>query len=469
MGFKPLESNHKDDQKSQLSFDERQFIEDVLNEEYILVIGSEVIMDNKIEHTGDVNNYILRCLHETNKLSLPEYKDYNEYASRSEHKIDPIRDLLNGDQFTFDLDDVSSELKEFLFTKCFPIVLTTTFDGYLEALMHRIWGDALNVVNIDDFGTMKDLRDSIKSYRGRSKYDRPTLIYIYGKADKDESKKYVHSDNDAIVFIEKWMQFAKNDPVIELINNKKILALGCKFENWYFRFFWYILKREINRFREGQVAFMLDLDNPIDFQLQSFLDRSKIYRHTDARLFMKDIAQKMDPGIENNPFNDLIIKKRKEGGIFLSYCSKNIALASQLFFQLNKQGYNVWFDVHNVEGGDEFNSVISEAIAKAKIFIPLLTPEIAQDLETGEFQYEENGEKKDKYYIKEWKMAKQIKGKIVLPLAAGGYNLKKEYHRSIYEEITKVESSGIDLMDCDGFDNLLKSLDNKLSQDGYGK
>lgn len=465
MGFKPSDTLDIFE-PLELSFNPRHFIEDVLNEEYILVIGSEVILNKDVEATGDVNNYILRRL---NELSHQEFKDFNDLLSHTGRGLDPIRKLLNGNQFTFDLDDVSSELKAFLSTKCFPIVLTTTFDGYLETLLRSIWGEALNVVNIDDLNTMRELRNEIKLCRGRSKYNKPTLIYIFGKADKDESKQYVHSDDDAIVIIEKWMQFTKNDPIIELINNKKILALGCKFDNWYFRFFWYILKREISRFREGQVAFMLNLDNPIDCKLQSFLERARIYNHPDAQLFMKDIAEKMDPSNKNNPFNDLILKKRKEGGIFLSYCSKNIALASQLFFQLNKLGYNVWFDVHNVEGGDEFNPVISEEIAKAKIFVPLLTPEIAQDLETGEYRYQENGEYKDKYYIKEWKMAKQIKGKIILPLAAGGYNLKKEYHRSTFEEITKVESSGIDLMDCDGFDNLLKSLDNKLSQDEYGQ
>lgn len=471
MGFKPLESNQKVVHKSSLPFNIRQFIEDVLNEEYILVVGSEVIMSRDVETTGDVNNYILSSLCKMNKLSLPEYKDFNEYASRLGRESDPIRDLLNGDQFTFDLNDVSSELKAFLSTKRFPIVLTTTFDGYLEALMRSIWGNALNVVNIDDSSAMRDLRDDIKSYRGR-KYDKPTLMYIFGKAEKDISKKYVHSDDDAIVIIDKWMNFPKVDPIIKLINNRKILALGCKFDNWYFRFFWYILKREISRFREGQVAFMLDINNPIDCELHSFLEKSNIYRHENARLFMKDIADKLDPSDENSPFNDLILKKRREGGIFLSYCSKNLALASQLFFQLNKRGFNVWFDVHNVQGGDKLNPVISEAIAKAKIFVPLLTPEIAQDLENRDYHYKENGEYKDKYYIQEWKLATQLNDKIILPLAAGGYDLKKEYHRSVYKDIvykdnTKDESSGIDLMK-DGFEKLIESLDSKLSQmDNY--
>lgn len=473
MGFKPLESNQRVIYKSSLSFNDRQFIEDVLNEEYILVVGREVIMSKDLETTGDVNNYIVRNLLKMNESSSREYNDYDEYASRSERELDPIRNLLNCDQFTFDLNDVSSELKAFLSTKRFPIVLTTTFDGYLEALMRSIWGNALNVVNIDDSGAMRDLRDDIKSYRD-CKYDRPTLMYIFGKAEKDISKKYVHSDDDAIVIIDKWMNFPKEDPIIKLINNRKILALGCKFDNWYFRFFWYILKREINLFGEGQVAFMLDPNNQIDCKLQSFLEKSRIYNHIDARLFMKDIAEKLDPNDKNSPFNDLILKKRREGGIFLSYCSKNLALASQLFFQLNNRGYKVWFDVRNVQGGDKINSVISEAIAKAKIFVPLLTPEIAQDLEKGEYQYQENGENKEKYYVQEWKLAALFDDKVILPIAAGGYDLKKEYHKDtykgiVYKDNTKDESSGIDLMK-DGFDKLIESLDSQLSQiDDYGK
>ena len=454
MSFKPIDHNDIEIdifKPLELSFNPRDFIEDVLNDEYILVIGSEVIMNKYVEPTGDVNKYILRRI---NKLSEHKFKDFNELASLGPN-IDPVRKLLNHPSFTFDLIDISSELRSFLSTKRFPIVMTTTFDGYLETLMKSIWGN-VEVVNIADLESMRHLRNILATYRDKNKYNKPTLIYIFGKAVIDESKKYVLSDDNAIIIIDKWMQLAKQDKIVGLIKDKKVLALGCKFENWYFRFFWYILRREISRFKEGQVAFMIDSNDPFDNKLQSFLEQSRIYRHADARLFMESVTEMLNPNIENNPFKDLILNKRQEGGIFLSYCSKDIVLASQLFFRLSKLGYNVWFDVHNLEGGDKFNPIIREAIAKAKIFVPLLTPTIEQDIINNEYE--------KRYYVFEWRLAAEFDDKIIIPLAADGYDLKKGYHKSVFQAITKNESTGIDLMNSGGFNKFLLSLTSKLTQ-----
>jgi len=41
-------------------FNTNKFIKDVPNDRYALVIGSEIILDPKIEPTGDVHQYFLR-------------------------------------------------------------------------------------------------------------------------------------------------------------------------------------------------------------------------------------------------------------------------------------------------------------------------------------------------------------------------------------------------------------------------
>ena len=176
--------------------------------------------------------------------------------------------------------------------------------------MRHIWGDHLRVVNFDDMNSLRDFRNAIAGYRGARIYNEPTLFYIFGKAVREESKKYVHTDDDAIQIIEKWMQLEKNDPVLNLIRSKKILTLGCKFDNWYFRFFWYILKREINRFGEGQVAFMLDSNNLADDKLGKFLRRSRIYRHNDARSFMTEITKLFNSADKENLFKEIVVSNK---------------------------------------------------------------------------------------------------------------------------------------------------------------
>ena len=81
MGFKP-----KDDTAARLSqqqeavFDREQFVTDVMNGEYLLVVGSEVIMNRDEEPSGDVKQYLLKAL---NSSLNRNYKDLDELAHDS--------------------------------------------------------------------------------------------------------------------------------------------------------------------------------------------------------------------------------------------------------------------------------------------------------------------------------------------------------------------------------------------------
>lgn len=454
MGFKPKESTGKRiNQHQDAAFRKEQFVEDLFNDEYLLVVGPEVIMNKDVEPTGDVNQYILKAL---NYSLNQKYIDFNQLMTHSGEGIDPIRNLLNSEEdFSYEINDITPELKDLLETRLFRIVLTTTFDGYLETLMRSIWGNNLRVVNIEDKKTLDSLRNELTDCRNGRKYNQPTLFYIFGKAVKDETRKYVRTDDDAIQIIEKWIQIPKDDPLLKLIKNKKTLALGCKYQDWYFRFFWYILKREINRFNEGQVAFMLDEDDPLDRKLKEFLKHSKIYRHQNARSFMRETTQMLTSTDEDNPFRHIILNNRATGGVFISYCSKDFIIANKIFFMLRKHGLNVWIDNKKLYGGDNYNTEIERALGDAKVVITLLTPTIADDLIKGNV---------NNYYNKEWRMATQLGDTTILPLAVNGYNLRADYHFKGYEQIIGDSISGIDLMEKDGMKQLLAAVENKLSK-----
>lgn len=451
MGFKPKEDTGKRiAQQQELVFSKEKFIEDVFNDEYILVVGSEVIMNKEEEPTGDVKQYILRALNTSLRCN---YKDFNELLQHVGDGIDPIRNLLNSeDDFSYEIHDVSPELRGLLETGLFRFVLTTTFDGYLEMVLKAIWesrGETLRVVNIDDKKSLDELNNTLKDCREDRIYRQPTLFYIFGKAVKDEAKKFVRTDDDAIQIIEKWIQPTKHDLVLKLIRSKKLLALGCKFDDWYFRFFWYILKHNLKSLEEGQVAFLLDEHDRSEHRLQSFLRSKRIYQHGDARTFMSDITQMLTSTDPDNPFHDLVIRQRRRGGIFISYCSKDSVMASQLFFILCHKGFNVWFDNVNLQGGDNYNREIESAIAEAQVFIPLLTLSVAKDLKAG---------RTDNYYNREWRLASQTKTKRIMPLAINGYDLHAGYHTQTFESIVADTLSGIDLMQTDGMKKLIEDL-----------
>lgn len=116
MGFKPKDNTgSRIMQQQEVVFSQEQFVEDVFNDDYVLVVGSEVIMDRQEEPSGDVNQYILRAL---NSSLGRDYKDFNELVTRSGEGIDAIRNLLNSkEDWSYDLNDVSPELKGLMVRK----------------------------------------------------------------------------------------------------------------------------------------------------------------------------------------------------------------------------------------------------------------------------------------------------------------------------------------------------------------
>ena len=449
----PLKPKDKALQSTGFSFNEEQFIEDVFCDQYILVIGSEVIMNREIEPSGDVNQYLLKGF---NDDYHEDFRSFNDLSQKLKNGSDLVRRYLN-DNIEYAEEDIAPELRALLETRLFPLVLTTTFDGYLEFMMRKIWGERLRVVNIDDKKSLDDLRNALRSCRNGEKYNEPTLFYIFGKAEGDSPfRKFVVSDDDAIQIIEKWILRPEDDEIMQLIRSKKLLALGCKYDNWYFRFFWFILKREVSRFWEGQVAFALDKTDKTDNQLDRFLTQSRIYRHPDARAFMSKMSEMLVPSSPDSPYWNLLQKRREAGGIFISYCSKDVTLARQLFFSLQKEGYRVWFDSSSLLGGDNYNIEIARAIGACKVFIALLTPNVAADISAG---------KMDHYYNREWQMAGQVEGKCILPVAMDGYRLRADYHKSGFESIVGSTLSGINLMEKNGFTSLKKTLASALNQE----
>lgn len=174
MGFKPKDNiEERISQQQEVSFSQEQFIEDVCNNDYILLVGSEVIMDKREEPTGDVNQYILHAIYSS--LGR-DYKDFNELVTRSGEGVDAIRNLLNSEEdWSYDINDIAPELRELIETNLFRFVLTTTFDCYLETLMDHVWGKgSYRVVNIDDKQSVDNLRNALADCRNGKIYNEPT-------------------------------------------------------------------------------------------------------------------------------------------------------------------------------------------------------------------------------------------------------------------------------------------------------
>lgn len=439
------------------SFDEQAFVDGVFNNEYILVVGSGVVLNrNKFPATnGDINRYIINEINSDCRKEQANFIDYNNFTDIVRgtplDKQDPIYGLLaNG--IDYELDDISPELTQLLRSKLFKFVLTTTIDGYVEALMRDIWGDELRIVNISDNQSLKDFQSALESSRV-NKYEQPTLFYVFGKVVKgrEKPKGFMETDVDAIRYIEKWMKDLDNRHIVPFLKKKRMLALGCKYDDWYFRFFWYILTRGFNDTeREGakdsdgsiltrdNLATLFSPDDPADRQLKEYLCRRGVCLHDDVWEFMSHIYTLLTSTEPDSPFRKMILDKRREGEIFISYKNIDVLFASELFCKLAREKkLNVWFDNVKLKGGDDYTTDIREAIQKTKVFIPILSPAVAKELE-------EKGEHIDTFYSEEWRMASENSQLTVLPVAISGYDLRSPQHQ-VFEQIVGHQTTGIDM------------------------
>lgn len=458
MAFTPGEEDYEFaiDNLNDLKFNQERFIKEVFDNKYILIVGNEVILNTKVEPTGDVYQYLLRHI---NRSLHAKYKNFSEVTQHYNEMIDPIRNLLMHEEFkrSMVVDDISEELQALLRTKLFKFIITTTFDSYMEILMRDIWGDRLRIVNIWDQSSLSSFYNRLGEYEDRAAYNEPTLIYAFGKCEEMEGRKYARDDFDYILTIEQWMSLDKrSDRMMKFIQSKRLLSLGCKFDDWYFRFFWFILKREREKQHEGEIAIAFDDQDRSDRNLQKYLFNTRIVTHGNARAFMREVTKAFTSSAPDNPYRDFVLQYRRRGVIFFSYCNEDKKIALEIYQKLRQIYPDLWFDQEKIIGGDDYDAEIRYGIEHAKVFIPLLSSHVMADLRNGRI---------DNYYNKEWMLAAKRNQELpIIPLAADGYQLRESYHQE-FERIIGKSLTGIDLTEPDAFNYLKKAIDNYLGKE----
>lgn len=382
----------------------------IANGDYILVVGSEVIIEgSKNQSVTDSNSH-----YQTLRRQLADMDDsvHNQMLSTIQKAPASI-------------ETISSTLYSLLATKCIRLVLTTTYDEYVEIAMREIWGDQLRVLDL--YGDRSLEFDLAQELDSSEFYDvPPTLYYVFGKADPNNAnKRFAISENEYMEALVKWLN---NDTapkgVLNYIKHKNILAIGCKFEDWFFRFFWYALRKDTEKLGNGQVAITLNGDSldSSDNKLSNYLRKQHIYTYPNAEAFMKELKGRLNDIVSS------IQSRCQQGGIFLSYASEDSALTFVIFNKLVSEGYNVWLDTKKLQGGDAYEERIEAAISSCSIFMPILSSQIQEDIQTN---------KNERYYREEWNLAKQHKKKI-FPVVLSDYDLKSNEHKKIEEMLAKV-------------------------------
>ncbi len=419
----------------------KELIEQICSGEYILLVGSEIILDKNVlpYSEGDSTKYLLQNIIETQKeeghhFMLEDNKSFMDFIITNGLNVNTVKrwalDELNN--IDFKLEEVSSDLRRIISTKLFRVILTTTIDPYIEKVMEDVWGkDGYRVMNIFDSAGSKGYDFQSKDVRGNEYFDvEPTLYYIFGKLDPDkQALKFTITDDDTMEAIAKWIINPPSN-LMSYLNEKKILALGCKLSDWCFRFFWYALRRNatepekrkigLSPMQLGDIAFCLNTEkSEMDNNLYNYLDKSVgIHIENDSHSFINELANKLS----EKELAETALKMSSLGGIFLSYSSDDYSVACNIFNRLHDEGFNIWFDNEKINTGNSYDIRIFNAIQQAKIFVPILSPNVAADLKNGI----------ERYYQKEWSIACGENNDItIMPIILPGYDLKESYNSKL--------------------------------------
>ena len=470
MPLKPKDAN-RIPEKRKVTFEEDSFFKGIINDEYILVVGSGIIL-NREKYPGTNGDINIMMLNAINDDKHTDFETLSDAVSAFPLQISPLYSLLIED-IKYEIDDMSPELIKLLKTRYFRYVFTTTPDHYIENLMHGIWDNELRVVNFSNENSTRNFYDAIKASKGN--YNQPTVFYVFGKAVEGQKNptKFLETDSDAITYIEEWIKIDKDNPLVSFLKEKRILSIGCNFDDWYHRFFWHILTcnfaREDRRYNDNAV-----LGYNVG-KLEEYLSLNNVCVHSDPWSVLHYINHMLTYHNGMTNFTDLLKSKTLEGKVFISYKNDpDRGLALSIFSELSRHSsLKVWLDSSNLLGGQPYNKRIPEAIRFSQIFIPVLTSTIANILNRYTVDELETLDVSTglPFFIQEWKWARVVNGIIIIPIAFDGYNLRGQEHEKfeslVYGSNASSHPSGIymgseDNINTTSIDKLINSINNAL-------
>lgn len=450
----------------------------ILNDEYALIIGSEAIFNRdmpKTQGTGDSMFRIYNAIAEIHQIDgefpLTEHGWHILLAKKG---IDTQaicknawEELIKSGSTHYDeqTNKPDKNLCELIDTCFFRTVFTTCIDDTLEQYLRTIWEDRGEELTVYNFQQRNDVsRYNKQREEEESKYGvkRPCIVYLFGKIGDSTTLgtpiEFVFNEDEALKATSEYVK--ASDAIREFLEGylykRKILSIGCHYDDWRFRFFWYSLRKGLSHLAEGTVVYNFD---PKD-TLYQYLEDRYVHVEKDSRAFMHRIAEKLkSPEMFEG-------RAKAAKGVFLSYDSRDFTVAYQLFRTLHKENINVWIDREELHHNDKYNEDIRQAINSCGIFMPVLSDNISEKLEN--FTGDPKGEvpvddESIPYYIrKEWVYAKSL-NKPIFPIIIGNYSPRNEYHKKFRDLVGIPEEKDKTLKNLCNEKEIIESLKTALA------
>ena len=267
----------------------------------------------------------------------------------------------------------------------FNLYVSTTFDSLLE--------DALNTAR---FGGLKST--DVAAYTPSKLVDlpverefmqRPLVYHLMGRLSA--APTYVISDEDVLEFV-CALQTAHYAPqkLFGELEHSHLLLLGGGFSDWLTRLFLRIAKRrrlsEPRDFGEVLADSHAPQEPGLVFFLQQVSSRTRLFTH-GADVFVDELHRRWVA--RNKPVAAAAAatnpagagperfrppeREMADNAVFISYAREDLAAVQQLKAGLDAAGITAWFDMEQLEGGDDFARKIRGNVARCSYFIPVIS------------------------------------------------------------------------------------------------
>ena len=383
-------SNHLDfgiQEKTQVEENWDILFEQIVKGNVIPVIGPELVrIGEKSSIQFLIDAFAGHCGIPKGKISSFSQLVYDENFTNK--KLADIHELLTinlnskGNAEYFDNREDNDLLCKLLSIPYFPFVITTTFDPIVENMMGYIHGKLR--LRVLTFRNVAGKNDDIENDEDTK---LPTLYYMFGKAD-GEAGSFVVTAEDLLKFARSWLQpndsssNVKPSRLSNVLANRYLLILGCDYQDWLFRFFWYAMKSDSFGAKEVEKGGMLAHTRQ-DSELIAFLtNQAKAFSQVEPN--MKDLVNRICEGVakaEKNikPTTDAISRVPEQGAdVFISYSRGDYELVEELYRILSSHGLNVWYDRQSLHHGLDFMRQIENAIRNSTFFVPVFTDTITK-------------------------------------------------------------------------------------------
>ncbi len=281
----------------------------------------------------------------------------------------------------------------------FNLFVSTTFDSLLEDAINAVRFGGLRSTDVAAYTPSKvvDLPTE------RDLLPRPFVYHLLGRVSA--SPTYVISDEDVLEFVcALQSRHYAPEKLFSELEHSHLLLLGGGFSDWLTRVFLRLAKRRrLSEPRDvGEV--LADSRVPGDpslvFFLQQVSSRTRLFAG-GAENFVNELHRRWTArrkpaalaatGAAVSPSARFVPPEREmaDQAVFISYAREDLAAVQRLKAGLDAAGIVAWFDLEQLEGGDDFLRKIRGNVARCSYFIPVISATTQRRME-GWFRREWN-------------------------------------------------------------------------------